>query len=82
MFNASGGSILPAALFRFQLNNPQWPDAQSSDSVFFAGVAVGVVWLNRKAMFSRAGPGRGRGGDGGGSARSGVNAGGLERQRA
>jgi len=31
MFNKSGGSILLAALFHFQLNNPLWPDAQPSD---------------------------------------------------
>lgn len=53
LFNASGGSILIAALFHFQLNNPIWPDAQPWDSVVFAVIAVVVVVLNRKAMFSR-----------------------------
>lgn len=55
LFNASGGSILIAALFHFQLNNPIWPDAQPWDSVVFAVIAVAVVVLNRKAMFSREG---------------------------
>lgn len=54
MFNASGGSILLAALFHFQLNNPLWPDAQPLDSLVFAAVAVIVIVLNRKALFSRA----------------------------
>ena len=34
LFKASGGSILLAELFRFQLNNPIWPDAQPYDTVF------------------------------------------------
>jgi hypothetical protein len=55
LFNASGGSILIAALFHFQLNNPIWPDAQPWDSVVFALIAIVVVILNRKAMFSREG---------------------------
>ncbi|MEQ8656920.1 MAG: CPBP family intramembrane glutamic endopeptidase [Hyphomicrobiales bacterium] len=54
LFNVSGGSILLAALFHFQLNNPLWPDAQPYDTVFFAMVAVLVVWLNRRMMFSRS----------------------------
>ena len=55
LFNASGGSILIAALFHFQLNNPIWPDAQPWDSVVFGVIAVAVVVLNRRAMFSREG---------------------------
>ncbi|MEH6665803.1 MAG: CPBP family intramembrane glutamic endopeptidase [Brevundimonas sp.] len=55
LFNASGGSIALAMLFHFQLNNPLWPDAQPLDSLVFAGVAVIVTLLNRKALFSRAG---------------------------
>ena len=55
LFNASRGSILLSALFHFQVNNPLWPDAQPYDSHFFVAAAVWVVWLNRKAMFSRDG---------------------------
>lgn len=50
LFNAARGSILIAALFHFQLNNPLWPDAQPYDMYLFAGVAVLVVWLNRGSM--------------------------------
>jgi len=53
LFNASGGSILLAMLFHFQLNNPLWPDAQPYDSAVFAAAAVVVTWLNRKTMFAR-----------------------------
>ena len=53
MFNAARGSILVAALFHFQLNNPIWPDAQPWASYIFAVVAMAVVLLNRKAMFGR-----------------------------
>lgn len=52
LFNASGGSILAAAFYHFQVNNPIWPDAQPWDSLVFALVAVVIVVLNRKAMFS------------------------------
>jgi membrane protease YdiL (CAAX protease family) len=55
LFNASRGSILLAVLFHFQLNNPLWPDAQSYDMYLFAAAAAVVVWLKRKAMFSRQG---------------------------
>lgn len=55
MFNASRGSILLAALFHFQCNNPLWPDAQPYDILFFIAAAVVVVWLNRKTMFTRTG---------------------------
>lgn len=53
LFNASRGSILLAMLFHFQLNNPLWPDAQPYDMYLFAAAAVVVVWLNRRAMFTR-----------------------------
>lgn len=53
LFNASRGSILWPALFHFQVNNPLWPDAQPWDTYFFAGVAVLVVWINRRAMLRR-----------------------------
>jgi hypothetical protein len=55
MFNAAGGSILVAALFHFQVNNPVWPDAQPWDTVVYALVAIVVVWLNRRSMLSRSG---------------------------
>jgi uncharacterized protein len=55
MFNASGGSILVAALFHFQLNNPIWPDAHPWDSAVFVVIAILVLVVNRKAMFSREG---------------------------
>ena len=55
LFNASRGSILLAALYHFQLNNPLWPDAQPYDTWFFVATAVLVVWLNRATMFSRTG---------------------------
>jgi membrane protease YdiL (CAAX protease family) len=53
LFNASRGSILLPGLLHFQLINPIWPDAQPYDTLFFVAAAVLVVWLNRKAMFSR-----------------------------
>lgn len=43
MFNAAKGSILIAALFHFQLNNPLWPDAQPWDMMLFAVLAVALV---------------------------------------
>jgi len=53
LFNRSGGSILLAALFHFQLNNPLFPDAQPYDTIFFAAAALAVILLNRTQMFSR-----------------------------
>jgi len=55
MFNASRGSILLPMLFHFQLINPLWPNAQPLENYLFMGLAVLVVWFNRKAMFSRDG---------------------------
>ena len=52
LFNRSGGSILLAMLYHFQLNNPLWPDAQPYDTYFFVLAAIGVVWANRDAMLS------------------------------
>jgi len=54
LFNASGGSILLAVFYHFQLNNPLWPDAQPYDVYFFVAAAVTTVWVNRKTMFTRA----------------------------
>jgi len=53
LFNAARGSILIAALYHFQMNNPMWPDAQPYDSLVFAAIAVLVVIINRKALFTR-----------------------------
>lgn len=53
MFDAAGGSILVPMLYHFQLNNPLWPDAQPYDSFVFIAVAVVVVLLNRRRMFTR-----------------------------
>jgi membrane protease YdiL (CAAX protease family) len=53
MFNASGGSLLIAFLFHAQVNGPAWPDAQPWDDYLFVVLALVIVWVNRKAMFSR-----------------------------
>lgn len=55
LFNASRGSILLSALMHFQLMNPIWPEAQPYDTYLLLGIAVLVVWFNRKAMFDREG---------------------------
>jgi membrane protease YdiL (CAAX protease family) len=55
LFNAAQGSILMAALFHFQMNGPAWPDAQPWENYLFAAVAIVVVVLNRKTMFTRSG---------------------------
>lgn len=54
LFNAAAGSILVAALYHFQMNNPIWPDAQPYDSLVFAVIAVLAVIVNRRAMLSRS----------------------------
>ena len=53
LFNAAQGSILMAALFHFQINGPAWPDAQPWENYLFAGLAIAVVMLNKKAMLTR-----------------------------
>lgn len=53
LFNASRGSIFLPALFHFMLINPVWPDAQPYDTYLFSLIAVVIVWLNRKTMFTR-----------------------------
>jgi len=53
MFNAARGSLLIPVLYHFQMNGPAWPDAQPWDSFVFAGVAIAVVLLNRRAKFTR-----------------------------
>jgi membrane protease YdiL (CAAX protease family) len=52
MFNASGGSLLVAVLFHFQMNGPAWPDAQPWDTLIFVIVAAIIVILNRAAMLT------------------------------
>jgi membrane protease YdiL (CAAX protease family) len=53
VFNDSRGSILLPALIHFQMNNPIWPDAQPWDILFFVFIAIVVVWINRRDMFSK-----------------------------
>ena len=55
IFNSARGSLLLPMLFHWQLIFPFWPDAQPWDTRILVGVAVVVVWLNRKTMFSREG---------------------------
>lgn len=55
MFNAFRGSLLLPVLTHIQLNSPLFPDGQPYDTIFFAGLAVLVVVLNRRAMFDRSG---------------------------
>jgi membrane protease YdiL (CAAX protease family) len=52
-FNAARGSLLVAVLYHFQMMNPIFPDAQPWDNLLWIGVAVIVVWLNRRTMFQR-----------------------------
>lgn len=53
LFNASGGSLLIAILYHFQMMNPLFPDAQPYDNFLFVAVAILVVVLNRRTMFQR-----------------------------
>ena len=55
LFNATGGSLLWAALFHFQLNNPLWPDGQPWDMLLYPVAAVIVVVLNRDRMLKAQG---------------------------
>jgi hypothetical protein len=56
LFNRSGGSILLAGAFHYQLINPLWPDGQPYDMYLFAAVAAVVVWVHRDSMLDlRAG---------------------------
>lgn len=52
IFNAARGSLLIAALYHFQMNNPVWPDAQPWDTLVFAALALAVVLLNRRKMLN------------------------------
>jgi membrane protease YdiL (CAAX protease family) len=53
MFNAARGSLLIAALYHFQMNNPVHPYAQPWDTVIFSLLAVVIVALNWRAMTTR-----------------------------
>lgn len=53
MFDAARGSLLIPILYHFQLNGPVWPDAQPVDSFLFIAVAIAVVAVNRRKLFSR-----------------------------
>ena len=54
LFNASRGSILLLCIDACSAHAILfWPDAQPYDTFFFVAAAVLVVWINRKAMFSR-----------------------------
>ena len=53
LYNSSRGSIFLAALMHFQLMNPIWPDAQPYDTYILVGVAILVIWFDRKTMFGR-----------------------------
>jgi len=55
IFNSARGSLALPMLFHWQLINPFWPDAQPWDTRILVVVAVVVVWLNRRTMFSRDG---------------------------
>ena len=55
LFNSSRGSILLPSLLHWQLINPLWPNVQPYDNWIMIAIAVVVVWLNRKTMFSREG---------------------------
>lgn len=55
LFNSTRGSLLLSAFFHFNLMNPLWPDAQPYDTWLLAAVAVVLVWIYRKSMFSPAG---------------------------
>jgi len=52
IFNSSKGSILTAALFHFQLNNPIWPDAQPWDTILFGLAALIIMIFKRRIMFT------------------------------
>jgi membrane protease YdiL (CAAX protease family) len=53
MLNSSGGSLLVAYLYHFQVMNPIIPDGQPWDNLIVGIVAVIIVILNRKTMFKK-----------------------------
>lgn len=52
LFNTTRGSMLWAALFHWQLNNPIWPDAQPWDMWLFTALAIVVTALNWRDLTS------------------------------
>lgn len=52
IFNASGGSILWAMLFHWQLINPFWPDAQPYDTWILVAVVAVIIWWKHETMLS------------------------------
>ncbi len=52
LFNESKGSIIIAALFHFQINNPVWPDAHLWSSILFTLAALIILIVKRKEMLS------------------------------
>jgi hypothetical protein len=55
LFNQSNGSILLTAFFHFMLMNPIFPDAQPYDTYIIIGIAIIVIFVNRKTMFTKEG---------------------------
>jgi membrane protease YdiL (CAAX protease family) len=55
LFDAARGSVLLAMVFHFQMNDPLWPDAQPWDMWLYVAVAIVVVVLARRTLFSRVG---------------------------
>jgi membrane protease YdiL (CAAX protease family) len=55
MFNAARGSLLIAALYHWQMNNPVWPESDRWYAFGFAVVAVVILLLNRRSMLTRDG---------------------------
>lgn len=55
LFNDSRGSLLISVIYHFQMMNPLWPDAQPYDNFLFVLLAIVVVIINRKKMFTRQG---------------------------
>ncbi|MDF1820207.1 MAG: CPBP family intramembrane metalloprotease [Alcanivoracaceae bacterium] len=54
IFNASRGSILVPMVYHLQLINPFWPDAQPYDTYLLAGVALAILVIFRRSLFTRA----------------------------
>ena len=55
LFNRSRGSILLPAFYHFMLMNPVFPDADPYDTYILIVVAVVIVCVNRKTMFTKEG---------------------------
>jgi len=55
LYNHSGGSLLCAGMFHFQMINPLWPDGQPTDTLFFILVAIGVTLVDYKMMLTGKG---------------------------